>query len=38
VRGAGGLFERLLKAADQPRGRLLLRAVLDPMATRAFAR
>jgi hydroxymethylpyrimidine pyrophosphatase-like HAD family hydrolase len=38
VQGAGGLFEDLLKTADQPRWRLLLRAVLDPMATRAFAR
>jgi hydroxymethylpyrimidine pyrophosphatase-like HAD family hydrolase len=38
VHGVGDLFTDLLKAADQPRWRLLLRAVLDPMALRAFAR
>jgi hypothetical protein len=34
----GDLFGDLLKAADQPRWRLLLRAVLDPLALRAFAK
>jgi hydroxymethylpyrimidine pyrophosphatase-like HAD family hydrolase len=34
----GDLFANLLTAADQPRWRLLLGAVLDPMALRAFAK
>jgi hypothetical protein len=38
VQDARDLFDDLLKAADQPRWRLLLRAVLDPMAFRAFAK
>jgi hypothetical protein len=38
VHGAGDLFADLLKTADQPRWQLLLRALLDPMALRAFAK
>jgi hydroxymethylpyrimidine pyrophosphatase-like HAD family hydrolase len=37
-REAGPLFWELLEAADQGRLRLLLRALLDPMALRVFAR
>jgi hypothetical protein len=32
----GDLFTDLLKTADQSRSRLLVRAMLDPMALRAF--
>jgi hydroxymethylpyrimidine pyrophosphatase-like HAD family hydrolase len=38
VAGGGDVFANLMNAADQPRWRLLLRAVLDPMALRAFAK
>ena len=38
ARDASDLFGDLLTAADLPRWRLLLRAVLDPMSLRAFAK
>jgi hydroxymethylpyrimidine pyrophosphatase-like HAD family hydrolase len=36
--GVGDLFADLLKAVDRPRWRLALRALVDPMALRAFAK
>jgi hypothetical protein len=38
VTGGRDVFADLMTVADQPRWRLLLRAMLDPMALRAFAK